>query len=266
MFLQQHFSSMFSGASCSASNSYERISPNEALQAWLQDHGCNCFSQPPLRPEVASHNAACERAAEIWPIAKGLVWMQCGIGIAFVSIGASHYSVVTNATLPHDVHVVRAHATPRALFMFVSVSALARASSTVNNMPEGVWRVTVSHSSRGPFLRLRVVPCAAFPLTSDSKVAFAAHTSGAVVLLSSTSLLTISSSIGTARYVRFQSRSAEGHFQVSYVSVHTADGSNVADGKPVSVSASYPEGGADCGDVVKGLPEARNHPVSAQSD
>jgi len=262
VFLQQLHSSlnsMFSGSSCTASNSTVRIPPHEALQAWLSDHGCNCYSQPP-QPEEAQHSAACERAAVMWPAAKGLVWMQCGIGIALVSVEASHYTVVTNATLPHDIHVVRAHATPRALFVFVSVSAVARQSSTVSSLPEGVWRVTVSHSSRGPFLRLRVIPCPAFPITPHDTVAFASHASGTVMLFSSTSLLTISSSLPPVRYVRFQSRSPEGHFQVSYVSVHAADGTNVADGKPVSVSASYPEGAAP-GDVVRGQPEARNHPV-----
>jgi hypothetical protein len=186
--------------------------------------------------------------------------MQCGVGIAFLSVGASHYSVVANATLPQDVHVARAHATSKALFLLVSVSSLVSESSTANSVPEGIWRVTVSYSSRGPFLRLRVIPCSSSIIKLDSKIAFAAHASGAVALVSSSSLLVISSTLLSARYVRFQSRSAEGHFQVSYVSVHTADGSNVAYDKPVSVSASYSEG-APCGNVVKGQPEARNHPV-----
>ena len=80
--------------------------------------------------------------------------MQCGVGIAFLSVGASHYSVVANATLPQDVHVARAHATSKALFLLVSVSSLVSESSTANSVPEGIWRVTVSYSSRGPFLRL----------------------------------------------------------------------------------------------------------------
>ena len=178
-----------------------------------------------------------------------------------MSVGLSHYTVVANATLPQHARIARAHATFKALFLIVSVSALVSESSTANNVPEGVWRVTVSHSSRGPFLRLRVVPCSSSVFALDSNVAFAAHDSGTIALVSTSSLLAISSSIGAARYVRFQSRSAEGLFQVSYVSVHTADGSNVAYGKPVSVSGSYPEG-APCANVVTGLPEARNHPVS----
>jgi hypothetical protein len=186
--------------------------------------------------------------------------MQCGVGIAFLSVGASRYSVVANATLPQDAHVARGHATSKALFLIVSISALVSQSSTANNIPEGVWRVTVSYSSRGPFLRLRVIPCSSSIINLGSKIAFAAHASGVVALVSSSSLLVISSFLVSARYVRFQSRSPEGHFQVSYVSVHTADGSNVAYGKPVSVSGSYPEG-APCGNVVKGQPEARNHPV-----
>jgi hypothetical protein len=176
-----------------------------------------------------------------------------------VSIETAFYTVVTNATLPHDARVAYAHAASRALFLILSISALAPESS-VNVMPEGVWRVTISHSSRGPFLRLRVIPCSSSLIALNIKIATASHSSGAVAVVSSTSLLVISSAIGSSRFVRFQSRSAEGHFQVSYVSVHTADGTNVAYGKPVSVSASYAEG-APCGDVVKGQPEPRNHPV-----
>jgi hypothetical protein len=187
--------------------------------------------------------------------------MQCGAGIAFVNVMATQYNVVANATLPGHARVALARATSKALYLIVSVSALASESSTANNIPEGVWRVTVSHSSRGPFLRLRVIPCSSSRIILDGNIAFAEHPGGAVALVSSSTLLVISSSISAARYVRFQSRSPEGHFQVSYVSVHTADGSNVAYGKPVSVSESYPEGGAPCGNVVKGQPEARNHPV-----
>ena len=192
--------------------------------------------------------------------------MQCGAGIAFVNVMAAQYNIVANATLPGHARVALAHATSKALYLIISVSALASESSTANNIPEGVWRVTVSHSSRGPFLRLRVIPCSSSRITLDRKIALAAHPSGAVALVSSSTLLLISSSIGAVRYVRFQSRSPEGHFQVSYVSVHTADGSNVAYGKPVSVSESYPEGGAPCGNVVKGQPEARNHPVCGSSN
>jgi hypothetical protein len=186
--------------------------------------------------------------------------MQCGIGIAFVSVGPSHYAVVANATLPQHVHVAHAHATLKALFVIMSISALASESSTANHIPDGVWRVSVSYSIRGPFLRLRVIPCSSSLSLLSSKLVSAAHSSGSVAVVSSESLLAISSSLAAVRYVRFQSRSAEGHFQVSYISVHIADDSNVASGKPVSVSASYAEG-APCGNVVKGKPEARNHPV-----
>ena len=251
---------MFSGSSCTASNTTVRVPPHEAMLVWLRDHGCDCLSQPSIQPESQMYNASCDRAAEIWPAAKGFFWMSCGAGIGFVSIDTSHYTVIANATLPHHVRVARAHATSKALFLILSVSALASESSTSNNIPEGVWRVTVSHSSRGPFLRLRVLSCSPTPLLLDTKIAFAAHASGDVALVSSSSLLVISSSLVAVRYVRFQSRSPEGHFQVSYVSVHTADGSNVAYSKPVSVSGSYPES-APCSDVVKGQPEARNHPV-----
>jgi hypothetical protein len=213
-----------------------------------------------FQPNSFTRNVSCDGAAVIWSSANDSMWIQCGLGIAFVNVGSTFYTVVANATLPHDVRVDRAHSTSKALFFFaVSVHALSRESSTAN-IPNGVWRVTVSFSSRGPFLRLRVIPCSSSVIVSDSKVAFASHFSGTVAMVSSSLLLVTSSSASAVRYVRFQSRSAEGYFQISFVSVHTADDFNVAYGKPVSVSASYPEG-APCSNVVKGQPGARNHPV-----
>lgn len=255
---QLHFAadSLFAGSSCTASAAFSRLLPHESVLLWMQDHGCGCIA---MQLDAHDLSSSCTRAAELWPAAKGYFWMRCGVGVAFVSVGASHYSAVANATLPQDVHVARAHATSKALFLLVSVSALASGSSTAS-IPEGIWRVTVSHSSRSSFLRLRVIPCSSSAISLDSRSVFAAHESGAIALINSASLLVLSSSLSSARYVRFQSRSPEGHFQVSSVSVHTADGSNVAYGKPVSVSASFAEG-APCGNVVKGQPEARNHPV-----
>ena len=63
--------------------------------------------------------------------------MQCGAGIAFVNIIATQYNVVANATLPGHARVALARATSKALYVIVSVSALASESSTANNIPEG---------------------------------------------------------------------------------------------------------------------------------
>jgi hypothetical protein len=260
MYLQQlhpSIDSLFTGSVCTASSGSVHIAPDEQLLVWLRDQGCQCFSSS--EPDSFRRSASCERAAEMLYSMNDFMWIRCGLGIAFVNIGTSHYNVVANATLPHDANIARAYATSKSLFLLVSFAALARESSTTN-IPDGVWRVSVSYSGRGPFLRLRVIPCSASSILIEKTVFFAAHVSGVVAIVSKSSHIVISSSINAVRYVRFQSRSAEGHFQVSYVSVHTADDSNVAYGKPVSVSASFPEG-APCSNVVKGEPGARNHPV-----
>jgi len=63
----------------------------------------------------------------------------------------------------------------------------------------------------------------------------------------------------TVRYVRVQARRS--YLQIAYLSVQTADGTNVAANKRAYASGSYP--GTNPQSPVRGQPGTRNHPVSA---